>query len=304
MRKLTGRDKIIIAVLAAADVIAALLMLVVQPAYAGAKESAVKLAAAEKKAAEYSEIIGKSSEIRADFKEAKEQYGKAAGSFTKKLKKYELQKFAEELCADSATSLKGLTIGDYRLSLDAEGQPISEGEQYLFEATMSIAVSGSNQNLILMCHAIDTFQESIYAGMIVTRFVLNGFDSSISGDNTALLSIRIYAIDTLEGTVKEQQRRDRTAELADRATEKELEDRIKTDGTAVGETGGNFEEEVQLPAEDELSDEATVDEEVDDLDGTQEEDGVIKDEETDDGEDEEDESVFNVGDKIGSVIEE
>ena len=111
--------------------------------------------------------------------------------------------------------------------MDAEGQPISEGEQYLFEATMSIAVSGSNQNLILMCHAIDTFQESIYAGMIVTRFVLNGFDSSISGDNTALLSIRIYAIDTLEGTVKEQQRRDRTAELADRATEKELEDRIK-----------------------------------------------------------------------------
>ena len=48
MRKLTGRDKIIIAVLAAAAVIAALLMLVVQPAYAGAKESAVKLAAAEK----------------------------------------------------------------------------------------------------------------------------------------------------------------------------------------------------------------------------------------------------------------
>ena len=40
------------------------------------------------------------------------------------------------------------------------------------------------------------------------------------------------------------------------------------------------------------------------MDGTQEEDGVIKDEETDDGEDEEDESVFNVGDKIGSVIEE
>ena len=306
MRKLTGRDKIIIAVLAAAAVIAVLLMLVVQPAYAGAEESTFKLAAAEKKAAEYSEVIGKSSEIRADFKEAKEQYDKAAGSFTKKLKKYELQKIAEELCADSAASLKGLTIGDYRLSLDAGGKPIGEGGQYLFEANMSIAVSGSNQNLILMCHAIDTFKESIYAGMSVTRFVLNGFDSSISQDNTALLSICVYAIDTLEGTVEDQQRRDRAAELADRAAEKELENRIKTDGTAVGETGGNLDEEVQLPAEDELSDEAIVDEEVDDLDGTQEEDGfvTIEDEETDDGEYEEDESVFNVGDKIGSVIEE
>ena len=59
MRKLTGRDKIIIAVLAAAAVIAVLLMLVVQPAYAGAEESTFKLAAAEKKAAEYSEVIGK-----------------------------------------------------------------------------------------------------------------------------------------------------------------------------------------------------------------------------------------------------
>ena len=171
---------------------------------------------------------------------------------------------------------------------------------------MSIAVSGSNQNLILMCHAIDTFKESIYAGLSVTRFVLNGFDSSISQDNTALLSICVYAIDTLEGTVEDQQRRDRAAELADRAAEKELENRIKTDGTAVGETGGNLDEEVQLPAEDDLSDEAIVDEEVDDLDGTQEEDGfvTIEDEETDDGEYEEDESVFNVGDKIGSVIEE
>ena len=106
--------------------------------------------------------------------------------------------------------------------------------------------------------------------------------------------------------MEDQQRRDRAAELADRAAEKELENRIKTDGTAVGETDGNLDEEVQLPAEDELSDEATVDEEVDDLDGTQEEDGfvTIEDEETDDGEYEEDESVFNVGDKIGSVIEE
>lgn len=204
MRRLSDREKNIVYLLLFIIFATAVMMFVIQPLKDSADASEASLAASRDRAVGISDVLKKSSEIRKAYKATEADFKTGKNTFGKKLKKYEIQDKLNDICVNGNVTVKYMRIGEYMLAQDSSGNAMESGGDCLWKCTVSLKAGGSHKQLLLLLNSMQKF----YGNMYASGFTIRGFDSSLKNSGSALITVELFAIDGLSGSIAEQLKTD------------------------------------------------------------------------------------------------